>query len=115
VPGRRHIFNQFVIRVDDRDALRQHLDSAGIATEIYYPVPFHLQPCFADLGYRPLAFPRAERAAATSLALPIYGELSDAQLQLVVSEVAAFVNRGVGVQSRGSGSSRASTSKVTMS
>jgi dTDP-4-amino-4,6-dideoxygalactose transaminase len=112
VPDRRHIFNQFVIRVDDRDALRQHLDSAGIATEIYYPVPFHLQPCFAYLGYRPGAFPRAERAAATSLALPIYGELSDAQLQLVVREVAAFVNRGVGVQSRGSGSSRTSTPKV---
>jgi dTDP-4-amino-4,6-dideoxygalactose transaminase len=93
LPDRVHIFNQFVIRVAERDALRQHLEAKGVATEIYYPVPFHLQPCFAYLGYAPGSLPRAERAAGTSLALPIFGELTDDQLQLVVSEVSAFVAR----------------------
>jgi dTDP-4-amino-4,6-dideoxygalactose transaminase len=94
-PDRLHIFNQFVIRVSDRDALRRHLDSRGVSTEIYYPVPFHLQPCFAYLGHARGAFPCAERAADTSIALPIYGELSDAQLNAVVDGVAAFVERQV--------------------
>ncbi len=94
---REHIFNQFVIRAADRDGLRRHLDARGVSTEIYYPVPFHLQPCFASLGHARGAFPRAERAADTSVALPIYGELTDAQLHAVVDGVASFVERRVTV------------------
>jgi len=96
-PGRRHIYNQFVIRTPDRDALKQHLDAEGIGNEIYYPVPFHLQPCFADLGYAAGTFAHAERAAAESLAIPIYGELTESQQERVVSAIGAFVHRSVGV------------------
>jgi dTDP-4-amino-4,6-dideoxygalactose transaminase len=93
--GRSHIFNQFVIRTADRDGLKRHLDAQGIGNEIYYPVPFHLQPCFADLGYRPGAFPHAERAALESLAIPVYGELTAGQQETVVSTIGQFVQRRV--------------------
>jgi dTDP-4-amino-4,6-dideoxygalactose transaminase len=95
-PGCRHIYNQFVIRTSERDALKRHLDAEGIGNEIYYPVPFHLQPCFADLGYAAGAFPHAERAAVESLAIPIYGELTRAQQERVVSAIGSFVHRKVG-------------------
>jgi dTDP-4-amino-4,6-dideoxygalactose transaminase len=85
-----HIYNQFVIRGAHRDALRAALTDAGIGTEIYYPVPFHRQACFSNLGADQAAFPVADSAAETSLALPIYGELTTAQQRRVIETIAAF-------------------------
>jgi dTDP-4-amino-4,6-dideoxygalactose transaminase len=89
----RHIYNQYVLRVRDRNPLRQHLMAAGVGTEVYYPVPLHLQKCFAYLGHAPGEFPESERAAEESVALPIYPELEQAQQQYVVDAVADFYRR----------------------
>jgi dTDP-4-amino-4,6-dideoxygalactose transaminase len=89
----RHIFNQYVVRVRNRDALKDHLTERHIGTEIYYPVPLHLQPCFAYLKHARGEYPESERAAAETLALPIYPELAQAQLDHVIASVAEFYGR----------------------
>jgi len=92
-PHPAHVWHQFVVRAPRRDALRAHLAAAGVGTEVYYPVPLHLQPCFADLGGRPGQLPVAERAAAEVLALPVHPALGADAQAYVVDQVAAFYAR----------------------
>jgi len=89
-PRLSHVYNQFTIRVKDRDALREHLRGRGIPTEIYYPKPLHLQKAFAYLGHKPGDFPASEAASVEVLSLPIYPELSEAQQRSVVAAMADF-------------------------
>jgi dTDP-4-amino-4,6-dideoxygalactose transaminase len=86
----RHIFNQYVVRCDEREAVREHLKKANITTEVYYPVPMHLQECFANLGHKIGDFPESERAAQTTMALPMYPELANAQRERVIRAIAAY-------------------------
>ena len=87
----RHIYNQFVIRVEPRDDLQTHLRQCGVGSEVYYPVPAHLQRCFEAFGYREHDFPNSERAAAETVALPVYPELADASLTRIVDAVGDFL------------------------
>lgn len=86
----RHIFNQYVIRCSNRNGLQNHLKKLGVGTEVYYPVPLHLQECFGYLGYRSGMFPESERASEETLALPIQPELTEEQARYVVDCISQF-------------------------
>ena len=92
-PANESIFNQYTIRVAERDALQAHLKAAGIGTSVYYPLPLHRQPCFAYLGYAEGTCPESERASREVLSLPIFPELTRAQLDEVVQAVRSFHGR----------------------
>ena len=90
-PGNVSVYNQYVVRVPNRDAVRQKLADAGVGAEVYYPFPLHTQACFADLGYRTGDFPVAERLCGEVLALPVYPELPDEQLRYAAEQLRAAV------------------------
>jgi dTDP-4-amino-4,6-dideoxygalactose transaminase len=91
-PRARHIYNQYVIRAEKRDELKQWLTDRGVGTEVYYPVPLHLQQCFAGLGYKAGDLPHSEAAAKETLALPIYPELGEERIRYVAQTVREFVD-----------------------
>ena len=92
-PANESIYNQYTLRVERRDALQEHLKARGIGSAVYYPLPLHLQPCFAYLGYKPGSCPEAERAAREVISLPVFPELTRAQQDEVIAAVRAFYGR----------------------
>jgi dTDP-4-amino-4,6-dideoxygalactose transaminase len=91
--GKRHVYHQYVVRVPGRDAVRERLSGKGIASAIFYPVPLHLQECFAGLGYREGSFPLAEKASREVLALPIFAEMTDAEVERVAEALLSALVR----------------------
>jgi dTDP-4-amino-4,6-dideoxygalactose transaminase len=92
IPGSHHVWHQYVIRTNRRDELREFLSARKIGSEVYYPVPLHMQGALKHLGYAEGAFPEAERAAREVLALPIFPELREDEQQTVVAAIADFLN-----------------------
>ena len=93
VPGNFHVYNQYTVRVPKRDELRNFLKDKGIGSEVYYPLPMHLQNCYQDLGYQKGSFPQSERAAEEVISLPIFAELTADQQGYVVQMIAEFYRR----------------------
>ena len=93
-PANVSIYNQYTLRVSRRDQLQEHLKKKGIGSSVYYPLPLHLQPCFAYLGYSEGAFPESERASKEVISLPVYPELTTAQLDEVIGAVREFYGNG---------------------
>jgi len=89
-PHAFHVYHQYVIRAERRDALRQFLGARGVGSEVYYPIPLHLQPCFAYLGYVGGDLPESERASQEVLALPMFPELTGEEQQIVVEAIGEF-------------------------
>ena len=92
--GSLHVYNQFVLRARERDRLKAYLGERGVGTEVYYPLPLHMQACFKDLGYHSGDFPESERAAEEALAIPVYPELSATAQTYVVETIASFYRAG---------------------
>jgi dTDP-4-amino-4,6-dideoxygalactose transaminase len=92
-PGNFHVYNQYTVRVRKRDELRNFLKDQGVGSEVYYPLPMHLQNCYQDLGHRKGSFPVSERAAEEVLSLPIYAELEENQLVYVAEQIKQFFDR----------------------
>lgn len=92
-PGNFHVYNQYTVRVRQRDELRNFLKEKGVGSEVYYPLPMHLQNCYRDLGYHKGSFPVSERAAEEVLSLPIYAELTEDQQSYVVQMIGEFYRR----------------------
>jgi dTDP-4-amino-4,6-dideoxygalactose transaminase len=92
-PGNFHVYNQFTVRAPKRDELRSFLKEKGVGTEVYYPLPMHLQNCYRDLGHQKGAFPQSEQAAEEVMSIPIYAELTELQQSYVVEMIGEFYRR----------------------